>query len=30
MSWYEIVGDTLIILVFVSMAVSLPDIEDDD
>lgn len=30
MSWYEILGDALIILIFASMAVGLPDTEDDD
>ena len=30
MSLYELLGDALIILIFVFMAVDLPDIEDDD
>mgnify|MGYP006266450243 FL=1 len=30
MSLYELIGDALIILIFVLMAVDLPDIEDDD
>ena len=30
MSPYELLGDAVIILIFVLMAVDLPDIEDDD
>lgn len=30
MNPYELLGDILIILVFVAMAVDLPDIEDDE
>lgn len=30
MSLYELLGDAVIILIFVLMAVDLPDIEDDD
>lgn len=30
MSLYELLGDAAIILIFVLMAVDLPDIEDDD
>ena len=30
MSLYELLGDAVIIIIFVLMAVDLPDIEDDD